>query len=355
MLTIDVHDLDLSRIRKRKGDFTGAELEAALGVDKVAHQICGPLRGEAGDRPTVVFMPTVGAARQLSEVLGGYVPARQVAMVHGGTDDHVRRTLTERFAAGDLQFLVNCMVLTEGWDAPNVGCIAICRPTKSRSLLMQMIGRGLRPIRREDGSIDHDAKTDCLILDFVGNSEGHDLATPLAALAGSDLPEKDLVLLESAMRADERAKDALEKGDLEALKALALEYSEIEAQREDALRYTRLVFAEVSYDAKEVDPLVVRRLGKTGARKESIREVHRLGVPLPKIRDGKHAEQIVDFYRRREREGLATYRQSAFLKRYGLTTSVTKKEARDIMHAIKDNGWKPPASIYAKYGQRPKR
>jgi hypothetical protein len=66
------------------------------------------------------------------------------------------------------------MVLTEGYDEPSVECLIMARPTKSRSLYVQMIGRGTR---RSPG------KSDCLVIDLLGNSRRHRLMT-IATLAG---------------------------------------------------------------------------------------------------------------------------------------------------------------------------
>ena len=106
----------------------------------------------------------------------------------------VRREIVERFNAGTLQFLCNCAVLTEGFDAPVCSAIVMGRPTKSLSLYTQMLGRGLRPL---PGTVDAVAeafdrrmailtsdKPNCLVLDFVGNSE-HKLANAYDVLGGN--------------------------------------------------------------------------------------------------------------------------------------------------------------------------
>ena len=66
------------------------------------------------------------------------------------------------------------MLLTEGWDEPAVDCIVMLRPTKSRSLYQQVIGRGLRLAPN---------KEDCLILDFLWMTERHDLCHPASIIA----------------------------------------------------------------------------------------------------------------------------------------------------------------------------
>lgn len=73
-----------------------------------------------------------------------------------------------RFRTGETVMLANCGVLTEGFDEPRAACIIVARPTKSRGLYVQMIGRGSRPFP---------GKEDCLILDLVGTTTRHDLMT----------------------------------------------------------------------------------------------------------------------------------------------------------------------------------
>ncbi|MEU5668708.1 DEAD/DEAH box helicase, partial [Streptomyces longwoodensis] len=68
----------------------------------------------------------------------------------------------------DVQVLTNCMVLTEGFDAPHTSCAVIARPTKSPGLYVQMVGRALRPAP---------GKRDALLLDVLGASTRHKLAS----------------------------------------------------------------------------------------------------------------------------------------------------------------------------------
>ena len=63
-----------------------------------------------------------------------------------------------------MKYLVNVNVLTTGFDAPNIDCVALLRPTNSPGLYYQMVGRGFRLC---------EGKTDCLVLDFGGNVLRH--------------------------------------------------------------------------------------------------------------------------------------------------------------------------------------
>lgn len=87
---------------------------------------------------------------------------------------------------------------TEGFDAPNVRVIAIGRPTKSRALYQQMLGRGLRPLpgvvdnaaTREERleAIKSSIKPNCTVLDFVGQSGKHKLLCATDFMTGTDEP-----------------------------------------------------------------------------------------------------------------------------------------------------------------------
>ena len=84
----------------------------------------------------------------------------------GETKDEERVRLIAGFKNGTLKVLVNVAVATEGFDLPDASCVVITRPTKSLTLYLQMVGRGLRP--KED-------RGNCLILDLAANSEIHGL------------------------------------------------------------------------------------------------------------------------------------------------------------------------------------
>jgi len=98
----------------------------------------------AKDRQTIVFTPLVRSAEVIRNAfIAEGIPA---AVVHGNLPDVERREVIRHFKASRIQVLVNAMVLTEGFDHPNVSCVIVARPTKSRPLFIQMAGRGLRRI-----------------------------------------------------------------------------------------------------------------------------------------------------------------------------------------------------------------
>ena len=87
-----------------------------------------------------------------------------------------RRAVLEGFAAGEFQFLVNVLLLVEGFDLPAIECVALARPTTSRIFVAQACGRALRPAP---------GKAEALILDFTSATSKFSLVGPEDVLAGA--------------------------------------------------------------------------------------------------------------------------------------------------------------------------
>lgn len=158
-------DVDLSRVRTgRGGDFNEDDLSDALLESGVAQAVAQAVATYAGDRKSIVFTASVEQATLTSEALR----ARGIhaAWVSGATPDDERADILRRLKTGDLQAVVNCSVLTEGFDEPSVDCVVMARPTASKSLYLQCLGRGLRR---------YPGKTDCLVLDVVSVTRTHSL------------------------------------------------------------------------------------------------------------------------------------------------------------------------------------
>lgn len=163
-----VQGLDLDRVKTSAGDLVGGQLGQALEDSNAAAVVAQAYREHAADRPGVIFTPTVSSAQVMAEVMTeAGIPT---GVVWGEMPREDRRATLARYAAGHLQAVANCMVLTEGFDAPHTSCAVIARPTKSPGLYVQMAGRALR-LSPETG------KRDALILDVVGASTRHKLAS----------------------------------------------------------------------------------------------------------------------------------------------------------------------------------
>jgi len=159
-------DANLDAVHTRAGDLAVNELDEALrAANAPAHTVTAYEQYAAG-RKALVFTPSVQSAHDMAcaFVAAGY-PAESL---DGRTVASERAKILDRFRSGETQVVCNCAVLTEGFDEPSIACVIIARPTKSRPLYAQMIGRGTRL---------SPGKTDCLVLDLVGSTSRHELVT----------------------------------------------------------------------------------------------------------------------------------------------------------------------------------
>lgn len=152
---------DLSSVHTRGGEYIEAEMQAAMmGVVKPAVE---EMLAFSADRKSVLVF--CAGVEHAETVLGLIRSADHVAeIVTGETPATERAETLSRFKRGEIRYLVNVMVLTTGFDAPNVDCVAIMRATLSPGLFYQMVGRGFRLC---------DGKADCLVLDFGSNLDRH--------------------------------------------------------------------------------------------------------------------------------------------------------------------------------------
>lgn len=151
-------DLDFSKIKNTAGDYNTKQLEDALEQAGVVSATVKGIQQFASDRKAVVFTLTIDQSKKTADALSelGF----KAAHVSCETPDAERKKTLKDFSAGRIQFLCNAAVLTEGWDCPSCDCVVIARPSRSKGLYQQMVGRGLRTC---------EGKEDCLILDFCGS------------------------------------------------------------------------------------------------------------------------------------------------------------------------------------------
>lgn len=133
--------VDMSGVRVRMGEFVAAEAQAR--VTKLTGDVVSHYKRLADGKQALVFC----VSRQHSrEVVAAFNKAGiEARHVDGDTDDLVRRMAVDDFRAGRLKVLVNCELFTEGVDLPAVDVLIMLRPTMSKPLYLQMVGRVLRP------------------------------------------------------------------------------------------------------------------------------------------------------------------------------------------------------------------
>jgi superfamily II DNA or RNA helicase len=163
--------IDLDKVKVQGGDFqVGALSDAVNTPERNRIVVDAYLREAKGRRAAAFCVDTRHVSDLLDEFLSAGVTATQVT---GTTPLDDRRHRLELFRRGEIEVMVNCNVLAEGFDDPGMSAILMARPTKSRGLYTQAIGRGLRLC---------EGKKDCLILDFTDNCRRHKLASVFSLL-----------------------------------------------------------------------------------------------------------------------------------------------------------------------------
>lgn len=159
---------DLSRVKSTGGDFQTGALSKAVNNDEINALTVRAWLSRAADRKsTIVFCVDLSHVASLTATFRQHgIDAR---FVTSDTHCQVRQERLEAFKAGEFPVLLNCGIFTEGTDIPNIDCVLLARPTKSRNLLVQMIGRGLRK---------HAGKGNCHVIDMVASLETGIVTTP---------------------------------------------------------------------------------------------------------------------------------------------------------------------------------
>jgi ATP-dependent helicase IRC3 len=151
---------NLSKVKSDKfGDLALTSLSKAVNTETTNDVTVRAWLAHARDRKsTLGFCVDVDHARDLTATFrNSGIDARYMT---GRTPKQVRQEQLTAFKNQEFPVLFNCGLFTEGTDIPNVDCVLLARPTVSRNLLIQMIGRGLRLFP---------GKTNCHIIDMVAS------------------------------------------------------------------------------------------------------------------------------------------------------------------------------------------
>lgn len=368
---VSVEGTYVDRLPDKPGDWTDAEVSEVMreetplaGVAEAAVTYSNAqVAGCRGERPTLVFAASVQHAYDLTEILNRrhsregtgkaacvYSQAKGLPPMERG----LRRNIVERYLAGDIRYLVNYGVLTEGFDAAETRVVVIARLTKSRQLYAQMVGRGTRPwpacVPALNAAPDAAArkavlrgspKPSVLVVDIVGSP--HKLNGPVTAVDILGGWYDDCVI--------QSAKDAIAKkggrGDID-LELRKAKLAEEAARRER--RAGLLVKAKIK--GRLVDPFdvldvtVEREPGWFKARRPTPKMVgflEKAGVARGAIHKLSFfkAGKLIDEIRKRRADGKCTYAQARRLRSFGENPDVSFEEARRLLDEIAANGWRP--------------
>lgn len=398
---VRVADLDLSRVRTKRGDFNESDLAAVMEFEKVLHELatptieisCGLSRGFLQElldqhkddlslasmaltkrlelcrrRQTIIFCASIVHAERLCEILNRWIPD-SAAFVCGDKkkcSDDDRDDRIRDFGARRRQYMCNVDVFTEGTDIPGVEIIVMGKPTKSRPKFEQMAGRGTRPhesLARRIGELVDPAqrrqliadspKPFCEILDLVGNTGKHKLIT-VTDLLGGNYSEKAKEVARKKIK--EQAENNAIPGDvIQLLKLAQDELDEADKQKRIAeekekaarqgIRATAVYdISEVNlFDVYDIKPPRERWYTQPPASPKQIEALRRKGFDFDPERiscgeAGKLLSQL---------RGRATQNQIKCLvgrNKYSLdeVRNLTIEQASRLIDKVKANGWRRP-------------
>ncbi len=129
-------------IRSFNGDFLQSILKY-LDTDERNKIIIDTYQKYCQTKKTLIFCLTISHAKKINDILKK--KGVNSGVVYGEMPKERRKSIINAYRNGDIDVLCNCQILTEGFDDPGIENIIISRPTKSKALFCQMIGRGLRP------------------------------------------------------------------------------------------------------------------------------------------------------------------------------------------------------------------
>ena len=181
---------DISRVKKvPTGDFQTGDLSKAVNTAETNEiTVRAWMSRAAGRKSTLIFCVDLAHVSDLTATFRKHgIDAR---FITGDTPKQIRGESLDAFRNGEYPVLLNCGVFTEGTDIPNIDCIVLARPTRSRNLLIQMIGRGMRL---------YPGKENCHVIDMVASLAIGIVTTP--TLFGLDPAE----VIEGADVAEMRA------------------------------------------------------------------------------------------------------------------------------------------------------
>lgn len=152
-------EIDLSEVKKAAGDYVSSSLGLCLNdyLEKIADEI--KLLSE--QRKILIFLPLVDTAEKMNNILlSRGIRSNYVAGCRKESDE-----ILKDFENGIYDVICNAMLLTEGYDCPSVDCIVNLRPTHSKTLYTQIVGRGTRLSPQTQ-------KRDLLVVDFLYMDNG---------------------------------------------------------------------------------------------------------------------------------------------------------------------------------------
>ena len=152
-------NIDLQDVRINGFKYNALDLDSKIMVPGRNKLIVDTYIDYVKNRPTVVFCTSVKHANEVASLFQeAGIAAKSIS---GSTKTSERKKLLQDYENGLIKVLCACDLLNEGWDSPHTEVLFMARPTMSKTIYMQQLGRGMRTCEGKD----------CLVVfDFVDNA-----------------------------------------------------------------------------------------------------------------------------------------------------------------------------------------
>lgn len=328
--------IDITGVKQSAGDYSAGELGTAL--DPYLEAIADEMVKVCMDRKTIVFLPLIKTSQKFRDILESR--GFRAAEVNGDSQD--RAQILQDFADNKYNVLCNSMLLTEGYDQPDVDCIVMLRPTKIRSLYAQCVGRGTRI---------YPGKDHLLLPDFLWMTSRHDLCRPAALICENEevarkmtenLEKEPGALVDIEEAAELAAQDVVAQREEALAKALE-EMKHRKRRLVDPLQFAMSIQAE---DLSNYVPLFGMDMQPVNAKQKTTLE--KMGIFPDEIESAGHAEKLINRLNNRRVRGLTTPKQIRFLESRGFQHVGTWQfdQARKLIDRIAGNSWRIPQDIH---------
>jgi len=371
--SIQILGLDYSSVRTVGGELSAGDIDRIiLEEGKFIHAMCEAAIKRMNGRKALFFWPSVASAKGAAEIINRHTPD-SAEVIHGGTIQKERNKIYADFASGKIMYLNSVGVCTEGFDEPSCSVVVMARPTKSRALFAQCVGRGMRPsdscvqalndatdAAERRAIIAASDKPGMELIDYTANSGVHKLMGVADLLGGKY--DDDVV---EAAKKKIAEKDGVPADVAEELEEAQREKEERDKQREAERTRREAIKGKAIYTIRNIDPFdlldiapaqkrgwdempasekqqaaivnfIAGKTGKAGERAKAAEYAASL--------DKADAKRILDKLIARMEHGWCSVKQAALLARYGYEPKgIRREEASRLIDAIANNGWQRPA------------
>lgn len=304
--------IDLSAVKSTAGDFNDADLGDAL--EPYLPQIAGAIAEHGRGRRVLVFVPLIATSHKF--VAACQDVGLDAHHIDGTSPD--RSEILQRFAKWDFSVLSNAMLLTEGFDDPGIDCVVVLRPTRSRPLYAQMVGRGTRV---------HDFKENLLLLDFLWLHKSHRIVRPAHLIAKSDEEAEQITKIAQEGAEAGWGQEDLELGKLAGLataereKALAKKLRENKGRKGETISAEEFAANHDAFAVAEYEPVMAWQREPVTERQANVLRHARIDLDTVKGKD--HASQLIDLVFRDRKLSFASENAAALMRKMsGLCHSI---------------------------------